>query len=156
MEPLDYNLLFRWFVGLNRDDPIWDFTVFSKNRERLLEADVARAFFEEVGELARAQGLLSDEHFEETQAGRRNLRLVQDRRPDAEDEVSRLGARGMDVHLDGGSLQSGAKEKPVGSDDVKSGAKHRQGAAPSPKGPQEIKQQPARSHKIAAPVIDFF
>ena len=63
MEQLDYNLLFRWFVGLNMDDPVWDFTVFSKNRERLLEADVARAFFEEVGELARAQGLLSDERF---------------------------------------------------------------------------------------------
>jgi transposase len=63
MEQLDYNLLFRWFVGLNMDDPIWDFTVFSKNRERLLEADVARAFFAEVGQLAREQGRLSDEHF---------------------------------------------------------------------------------------------
>jgi transposase len=63
MEQLDYNLLFRWFVGLNMDDPIWDFTVFSKNRERLLEAEVSRAFFEEVGELAREKGLLSDEHF---------------------------------------------------------------------------------------------
>ena len=63
MERLDYNLLFRWFVGLNMDDPIWDFTVFSKNRERLLQAEVARAFFEEVGEVAREQGLLSDEHF---------------------------------------------------------------------------------------------
>jgi transposase len=63
MEQLDYNLLFRWFVGLNMDDPIWDFTVFSKNRERLLEADVARAFFVEIGRLAREKGLLSDEHF---------------------------------------------------------------------------------------------
>lgn len=63
MEQLDYNLLFRWFVGLNMDDRVWDFTVFSKNRERLLEADVARAFFVEVGQLAREQGLLSDEHF---------------------------------------------------------------------------------------------
>src|SRR5437867_8027264 len=63
MEELDYNLLFRWFVGLNMDDPIWDATVFSKNRERLLAGDVARAFFEEVGQLAREQGLLSDEHF---------------------------------------------------------------------------------------------
>lgn len=63
MEQLDYNLLFRWFVGLNMDDPVWDFTVFSKNRERLLKAEVARAFFEEVGELARQKGLLSDEHF---------------------------------------------------------------------------------------------
>jgi transposase len=63
MEQLDYNLLFRWFVGLNMDDPVWDFTVFSKNRERLLEADVARAFFVEIGELAREKRLLSDEHF---------------------------------------------------------------------------------------------
>jgi transposase len=63
MEQLDYNLLFRWFVGLNMDDRVWDFTVFSKNRERLLEADVAHAFFAEIGQLAREQGLLSDEHF---------------------------------------------------------------------------------------------
>jgi transposase len=63
MEQLDYNLLFRWFVELNMDDPVWDFTVFSKNRERLLEADVARAFFAEIGQLAREKGLLSDEHF---------------------------------------------------------------------------------------------
>jgi transposase len=63
MEQLDYNLLFRWFVGLNMDDPVWHFTVFSQNRERLLKADVARAFFEEVGQLAREKGLLSDEHF---------------------------------------------------------------------------------------------
>ncbi len=63
MEQLDYNLLFRWFVGLNMDDPVWDFTVFSKNRERLLDAEVSRAFFEEIGELAREKGLLSDEHF---------------------------------------------------------------------------------------------
>ncbi|MGC1449569.1 MAG: IS5 family transposase [Candidatus Sulfotelmatobacter sp.] len=63
MEQLDYNLLFRWFVGLNMDDAIWDCTVFSKNRERLLQADVAGAFFAEVGQLARGQGWLSDEHF---------------------------------------------------------------------------------------------
>jgi transposase len=63
MEELDYNLLFRWFVGLNLDDPVWDFTVFSKNRERMMEADVARAFFEEVGQLARQEGLMSNEHF---------------------------------------------------------------------------------------------
>jgi transposase len=44
LEQLDYNLLFRWFVGLNMDDPIWDATVFSKNRERLLEGDIAQAF----------------------------------------------------------------------------------------------------------------
>jgi transposase len=45
MEQLEYNLLFRWFVGLNMDEPVWDVTVFTKNRERLLEADLAREFF---------------------------------------------------------------------------------------------------------------
>ena len=63
MEQLDYNLLFRWFVGLSMDDPVWDATVYSKNRERLLAADIAQAFFEQVIELARQHQLLSDEHF---------------------------------------------------------------------------------------------
>ena len=63
MEQLGYNLLFRWFVGLNVDDEVWDVTVFTKNRERLLEGEIAEAFFEQVVEQARGQGLLSDEHF---------------------------------------------------------------------------------------------
>jgi IS5 family transposase len=63
LEQLDYNLMFRWFVGLNMDDPIWDATVFSKNRERLLQGEVAQAFFEQVLQLARQKDLLSDEHF---------------------------------------------------------------------------------------------
>jgi transposase len=63
MEQLDYNLLFRWFVGLDMDDPVWVPTVFTKNRERLLEGDVAEAFFELVLEQARRQDLLSKEHF---------------------------------------------------------------------------------------------
>ena len=61
MEQLDYNLLFRWFVGLELDDPIWNPTVFTKNRDRLLNQDIARSFFRRV--VARAQGLMSDEHF---------------------------------------------------------------------------------------------
>ena len=44
MEEMDYNILFRWFVGLNLDDPVWDATVFTKNRDRLLEAEVAKEF----------------------------------------------------------------------------------------------------------------
>jgi transposase len=63
MEQLEYNLLFRWFVGLSMDDPVWDVTVFTKNRERLLRGDIAEAFFRRVLELARAERLLSDEHF---------------------------------------------------------------------------------------------
>jgi transposase len=63
MEQLNYNLLFRWFVGLNMDDAIWDVTVFTKNRERLLDGDIAEAFFQAVLQQARERGLLSDEHF---------------------------------------------------------------------------------------------
>ena len=63
MEELDYNLLFRWFVGLNMDDPVWDATVYCKIRERLLQGDVAEAFFKEVLKLAEEHQLLSDEHF---------------------------------------------------------------------------------------------
>ena len=63
MEQLDYNLLFRWFVGLNMDDAVWDPTVFTKNRERLLDGEIAAAFLELVVDQARRQGLLSGEHF---------------------------------------------------------------------------------------------
>lgn len=63
MEQLDYNLLFRWFVGLNMDDGVWDPTVFTKNRQRLLEGKIAQAFFQEVLAVARERDLLSDEHF---------------------------------------------------------------------------------------------
>lgn len=63
MEQLEYNLLFRWFVGLNIDDPVWDPTVFSKNRDRLLTADIASAFFQAVRAEAEARTLTSDEHF---------------------------------------------------------------------------------------------
>jgi transposase len=63
IEELVYNLLFRWFVGLNMDDGVWDSTTFTKNRDRLLKVDIAEAFFEQVLEQARGYGLLSDEHF---------------------------------------------------------------------------------------------
>ena len=63
MEQLDYNFLFRWFVGLSIDDPVWDVTVFTKNRDRLLKGEVAEAFFTAVLAQARQRGLLSDEHF---------------------------------------------------------------------------------------------
>ena len=63
MEEMDYNLLFRWFVGLNADDDVWDATVFTKNRDRLLEAEVAKEFLARVVEQARTKGLTSDEHF---------------------------------------------------------------------------------------------
>jgi len=63
MEQLDYNLLFRWFVGLTMDDPIWDPTTFTKNRDRLLRGEIAQLFFDQVLAQARDRGLTSDEHF---------------------------------------------------------------------------------------------
>jgi transposase len=63
MEEIDYSMLFRWFVGLNLDEEVWDATTFTKNRDRLLAADVARQFLQRVVEQARSAGLTSDEHF---------------------------------------------------------------------------------------------
>jgi transposase len=63
MEELHYNLLFRWFVGLGMDDPVWTPTTFTKNRQRLLDGDIAAGFFDAVVQQARAARLLSDEHF---------------------------------------------------------------------------------------------
>jgi transposase len=84
MEQLDYNLLFRWFVGLNMDDTIWDATVFTKNRQRLLDGNVADAFFAAVLKQARERDLLSDDHFTvdgtllEAWAGQKSFRRVDD------------------------------------------------------------------------------
>src|ERR1039458_6072050 len=88
MEQLGYNLLFRWFVGLSMDDAVWDVTVFTKNRERLLEGEIAEGFFEQV--MARAKELLSDEHFTvdgtliQAWAGQKSFRA---KNQDAKDEV---------------------------------------------------------------------
>src|SRR5580658_6980014 len=84
MEQLDYNLLFRWFVGLNMDDAVWDATVFTKNRQRLLDGDIADAFFAAVLKQARQRDLISDEHFTvdgtllEAWAGQKSFRRVDD------------------------------------------------------------------------------
>jgi transposase len=92
MEQLNYNLLFRWFVGLNMDEPVWHPTVFSQNRDRLLEADVAKLFFQLVLEQAKASNLVSDEHFTvdgtllEAWASLKSFKRVdQDEQPPADD-----------------------------------------------------------------------
>ena len=80
MERLNYDLLCRWFAGLEMDEAVWDATTFSQNRERLLKGEVAQAFFEQVRRQAEAAGLLSDEHFSvdgtliEAWAGQKSLR----------------------------------------------------------------------------------
>jgi transposase len=63
MEEIDYSILYRWFVGLNLDEQVWDATTFTKNRDRLLEAAVAKEFLAQVVERAREAALISDEHF---------------------------------------------------------------------------------------------
>lgn len=63
MEQIDYNLLFRWFVGLSMDDGVWDASVFSKNRDRLIEADVAQEFLATLSGLPKVKRLLSSDHF---------------------------------------------------------------------------------------------
>lgn len=63
VEQINYNLLYRWFVGLTIDDTVWDHSSFSTNRDRLLENEVIPELFEEVVNLARKQNLLSDDHF---------------------------------------------------------------------------------------------
>jgi transposase len=63
MEQLDYNLLFRWFIGLSMDAPVWDASTFSKNRDRLPEGDIARRFLSAIVSQPRVKGLMSDEHF---------------------------------------------------------------------------------------------
>jgi transposase len=63
IEEIDYSILFRWFVGMNLDEPLRNATVFTKNRNRLLEGDVAREFLGEGVKQAQAEGLTGDEHF---------------------------------------------------------------------------------------------
>src|SRR6266496_3727204 len=92
MEQLDYNLLFRWFVGLNMDDAVWDPTVFSKNRDRLLDSDIAALFFQAVLAEAKARELVSDEHFTvdgtllEAWASLKSFKKVDDPDPPAPDD----------------------------------------------------------------------
>ena len=87
MEQLDYNLLYRWFVGLDMDDAVWDVTVFTKNRERLLKSQIADGFFEQVLKQARDQQLLSAEHFTvdgtliEAWAGQKSFQRKDGRKP---------------------------------------------------------------------------
>jgi transposase len=100
MEQLGYNLLFRWFVGLGMDDEVWDVTVFTKNRERLLAGEIADEFFEQVVKQARAAGLFSDEHFTvdgtliEAWANRRSFH------PKSDPPTKGTGARGRKLLRD--------------------------------------------------------
>ena len=103
MEQLDYNLLFRWFVGLEMDEPIWTPTVFTKNRDRLLNQEIARSFFRRV--VDRAQGLMSDEHFTvdgtliEAWASQKSFQPKDQDPPDGGGRDFRGQARRNDTHV---------------------------------------------------------
>ena len=94
MEEIEYSILFRWFVGLNLDEEVWDATVFTKNRDRLLEADVAKLFLQQVVEQARAKDFTSDEHFTvdgtlmEAWAGAKSFRSKEGKRNPPADDAS--------------------------------------------------------------------
>jgi transposase len=91
MERLEYDLLFRWFVGLNLDDAVWDVTVFTKNRDRLLKADIAKKFFARVVEQAQSLDLMSSEHFTvdgtllEACAGLKSFKKIDGEQPPTDD-----------------------------------------------------------------------
>jgi transposase len=101
MEQLNYNLLFRWFVGLTMDDPVWDATTFTKNRDRLLNQEIVRSFFGRVVE--RAQGLMSNEHFTvdgtliEAWASQKSFQR-KDRKTDGDAKNFRGQTRANDTH----------------------------------------------------------
>ncbi len=94
MERLDTDLLFRWFVGLAADDPIWDVTVFTKNRERLLCGEVAQRFFAAVLGQARERELLSDEHFQRRRHARRGVGGTEERPTHRPERARPLRRRG--------------------------------------------------------------
>jgi transposase len=103
VEQLDYNMMFRWFVGLNLDDDIWNATTFTKNRDRLLEGEIAERFFAEVLAIAKKQGLVSHEHFTvdgtiiEAWASHKSF---QRKDTDADDDNNSSGSSGRNPDVD--------------------------------------------------------
>jgi len=104
VEQLRYNLLFRWFVGLGMSEEVWHATVFTKNRDRLLEGDVARQFFGEIVRQAKQQGLMSSEHFSvdgtmvEAWASQKSFRPKQEK---SDEDEPKQGGRNREVDFRG-------------------------------------------------------
>ena len=145
MEEIDYSILFRWFIGLSLDEPIWSPTTFSKNRDRLLNGDIASAFFDAVLRQAREAALLSDEHFTvdgtllEAWAGLKSFQRTdadptgapgRSRQPDG--QLSRGDADQRDARLDDGSGCAALSQGPRqgGQADVHGSRAARQSAWP--------------------------
>jgi transposase len=103
MEHIRYNLLFRWFVGLDADEDVWDASTFSKNRERLLDGEVARLFFEGVKSHAKVRRLLSEDHFSVDGTLLESLASHKSFRPIGEDGPPEAGGSNPDVDFKGQS-----------------------------------------------------
>lgn len=106
MEQLEYNLLFRWFIGLSMDDAVWDTTVFSKNRDRFLASGIVSKFFDQILAQAKEAGLLSDEHFSvdgtliEAWASQKSFRPKKDDDDTPGERVCDLGDGGRNPSVD--------------------------------------------------------
>jgi transposase len=105
VEQLEYNMMFRWFVGLNLDDDVWNHSTFTKNRDRLLEGEIAQRFFEEVLAMAKKQGLVSQEHFTvdgtiiEAWASHKSFQL-KDSGSDDDDDTPKSSGEGKNPDID--------------------------------------------------------
>jgi len=125
MEQIEFNLVFRWFVGLGMDDPVWDASTFCHNRDRLLEADISALVLNGVIEHRKVRGLLSRDHLSKTgkrrkvridgratlrrqpaypQVDRGDLRLGQNPKRPGQDQVPGTAAGRCIIHLEPGGL----------------------------------------------------
>jgi transposase len=124
IEQLDYNMMFRWFVGLNLDDDIWNATTFTKNRDRLLEGEIAERFFAEVLAMAKKQGLISQEHFTvdgtiiEAWASHKSFQRKQEAGSDDDDTPSNSAGKGRnpDVNYRGQKRKNDTHESKTDPD----------------------------------------
>lgn len=120
-EQLNYNMMFRWFVGLNLDDDIWDHSTFTKNRDRLLEGEIAEHFFEEVLAMAKKQGLVSQEHFTvdgtiiEAWASHKSFQRKEGT-DDSNDDPPSSGSRNPDVDFKGQKRKNDTHESKTDPD----------------------------------------
>jgi transposase len=122
VEQLEYNMMFRWFVGLNLDDDIWNHSTFTKNRDRLLEGEIAQRLFEEVLAMAKEQGLVSKEHFTvdgtiiEAWASHKSFQPKDSSRDDDEPPLSSGGGKNPDINYRGQKRKNDTHESKTDPD----------------------------------------
>jgi transposase len=119
-EQLNYNMMFRWFVGLNLDDDVWDHSTFTKNRDRLLEGEIAENFFEEVLAMAKKEGLVSQEHFTVDgtiiEAWASHKSFQRKKGPSDDDDTSSGGGKNPDVDYKGQKRKNDTHESKTDPD----------------------------------------